>query len=435
MLAFGKPSPDQSCSSAALAHGHQLLRLSRKVLAYRQDLCSPEERLNLKEAQRQLETQLLYRNAEGCTPQQLAASCQALEDLLRAHGGKLYPQSFWSENVETLLVASILALGIRVFFFQPFKIPTNSMYPSYAGMCPHVYSPHTAGPSWLQRGWRWLQHGAKHYHIPSPAPGSPVGVPLFNAQERAAGLGWVRFRWVYTRRWGLLRTQQREYTVYVNNTPVSLRVPAEFSLDEVVLRTFFPAKASFEEVLLTLPGQSHHGLCSSLFPVLQAAAPAGKSLLRFDILTGDMLFVNRLAYHFTSPKVGEPIVFRTKNIWQMRQSDGSPEDKYYIKRLAGLPGDTLGIAEPTLYHNGRPAQGAFAFGANASTQHGYSGYRAQGLLGPGHTYTVRKGAFCLGDNSGHSLDSRFWGEVPRKDIVGRACFIFYPFSSRFGKAP
>jgi signal peptidase I len=62
-----------------------------------------------------------------------------------------------------------------------------------------------------------------------------------------------------------------------------------------------------------------------------------------------MLFVNRMSYHFSFPKVGDPFVFRTRTIEGLRH-----DDKYFIKRLVGLPGDVLQVEGATLYRNGAP---------------------------------------------------------------------------------
>ncbi|HQU09557.1 MAG TPA: signal peptidase I [Opitutales bacterium] len=157
--------------------------------------------------------------------------------------------------------------------------------------------------------------------------------------------------------------------------------------------------------------------------------------MSFDILSGDMLFVDRLSYHWRAPTVGEPIVFHTRNVVGLRGPDGQPDNKYYIKRLVGLPGDGLEIREPVLYRNGAPITGAQAFLDNAEKLGDYPGYVNRGSMKPGVTVAVPAGEFyALGDNSPHSGDSRYWGGVPEAEVVGHAVFIFYPFSKRWGWA-
>ena len=182
----------------------------------------------------------------------------------------------------------------------------------------------------------------------------------------------------------------------------------------------------------------------------------GDKILSFDILTGDLLFVDRFSYNFFPPKVGSGFVFRTENIHSPTHDRSSVRqaktEQYYIKRLVGTPGDQLEVRKPAkmiadgdqpdadskegqLFRNGKPIDGAEAFAKNSRKDGLYPGYTADGLLGfgevvniPGHSY------FAMGDNSPNSSDSRFWGFVPEKDVVGRPLFIYYPLTSRWGPA-
>ena len=165
---------------------------------------------------------------------------------------------------------------------------------------------------------------------------------------------------------------------------------------------------------------------------------AGGRVLSFDILTGDQLFVDRVSYHFVRPQVGDGFVFRTDNInsHYMQDAAGRQLEQYYIKRLVGTPGDKLEIREPVLYRNGKPITGSKAFNRNATREGNYPGYRAGGILAEGATFTVPEDSYiAMGDNSANSQDSRYWGTVPAKDVVGRPLFIYYPFTKRWGPAP
>ena len=112
-----------------------------------------------------------------------------------------------------------------------------------------------------------------------------------------------------------------------------------------------------------------------------------------------------------------------------------PEEKYYIKRLVGLSGDTLEVKEPVLYRNGEPISGSLAFDKNFHKDGEYTGYTASGSLAPGlKEYIPENYYLAMGDNSKGSYDSRFWGGVPEKAVLGKAVFIIYPFSGRWGIA-
>ena len=63
----------------------------------------------------------------------------------------------------------------------------------------------------------------------------------------------------------------------------------------------------------------------------------------------------------------------------------------------------------------------------------YTGYRNIGSLSSGSEVDVSKDGFlALGDNSSNSKDGRYWGLVPRKDVVGRPIFVYYPFTRHWG---
>ncbi len=161
----------------------------------------------------------------------------------------------------------------------------------------------------------------------------------------------------------------------------------------------------------------------------------GDPILRFDLMTGDQLFVDRMSYHFIRPRVGQGFVFRTDHIPEIDKQD------YYIKRLVGVPGDVMEIRAPALYRNGRLITGARAFELEASQTAPYTGYTYGDTLpngtylARGRTLTVPAGAFfAMGDNSSNSADGRVWGFVPAKDAVGHPLFIYYPFTRRWGVA-
>jgi signal peptidase I len=106
-----------------------------------------------------------------------------------------------------------------------------------------------------------------------------------------------------------------------------------------------------------------------------------------------------------------------------------------------VPGDVLEVREPLLFRNGKPITGAEAFNLNATRTGLYRGYvnasplNGGNYLAKGDTVPVpAKGYFAMGDNSRDSQDSRYWGFVPDKDVVGRPIFIYYPFTKRWGPA-
>ena len=166
---------------------------------------------------------------------------------------------------------------------------------------------------------------------------------------------------------------------------------------------------------------------------------AGETILRFDVLTGDQLFVDRVSFNFMRPTVGQGFVFRTDHIPEIERDFG---DQYFIKRLIGVPGDSIEMREPMIYRNGAPITGSKTFELNAKRVSPYKGYvnathddPRYTQLFKGDTITVPARSYlALGDNSQNSFDGRFWGYVPEKDVIGRPLFIYYPFTGRWGSA-
>lgn len=159
----------------------------------------------------------------------------------------------------------------------------------------------------------------------------------------------------------------------------------------------------------------------------------GEIVARGAIDTGDQVFVDKFSYNFVKPHNGDVFVFRTNNIPGIHEDPvaGAP---FYIKRLAGLPGDTLRIDPPFLYINDRKAQG-YGFERVMSARPPYRGYAlGRDLLSkPDQTFTVpSNGYFAMGDNSYNSYDSRYWGVVPAENLVGRGLFVYWPFHPHWG---
>jgi signal peptidase I len=412
-----------------------LLRLAAKVDAYRRDILPPAQLESLRTAATRLKD---LRNDRSVPPSALDAASEKLHAVMEKCGGDIYPVTFWGENIEMLLVAAILAIGIRTFFLQPFKIPTSSMYPTYHGMTPYVYSPDDPGPNLAERGWNFLVSGSTHYNVLAPTDGEvriPVeqtGNPeiLMTHSEPSNGRKWF----------GLLPEEQHTYTFFVGDQTVSVSVPKDFPLDQVFLESFFPdlPKGSWIQQGLPAEFMRQHGYLKrdpdgTLYLATHRQVKSGDKVLNFDRQTGDMLFVDRFTYNFFPPKVGDPFVFSTSGITGLEAMNQGGQ--YFIKRLVGRPGDTLEVRPPALWSNGVPIQGAKSFDKEAQRIDHYPGYINAGSLGPGQTVTVPPGFFfAMGDNSPSSLDSRFWGGVPQENVVGRAVIILYPFSSRWGLA-
>src|SRR5205085_2828803 len=99
----------------------------------------------------------------------------------------------------------------------------------------------------------------------------------------------------------------------------------------------------------------------------------GDVIARGAVDTGDQVFVDKFSYNFVSPHRGDVFVFRTDNIPAIPGDPETGEHSFYIKRLAGVPGDTLRVDPPLLYANDNLAEG-YGFKRVMGRKDGYQGY-------------------------------------------------------------
>lgn len=126
------------------------------------------------------------------------------------------------------------------------------------------------------------------------------------------------------------------------------------------------------------------------------------SCMEPNLKTGERVLASRIPYMFTTPDRGDVVIFRY------------PGDlrKNYVKRVVGLPGDTVEIREGVLYVNYK------------ALDEPYKRISAHGDYGP---VRVRDGfLFVLGDNRDHSNDSRYWGELPLSNVEAKALVRYWP---------
>jgi len=317
--------------------------------------------------------------------------CDAVHEAIRELDmliGKISPppkDAGWRENVEVFLVAIVIAAGIKAYILQPFRIPTGSMQPTLYGI---VGTPtDSPPPNLLVRAFEFVCLG-RHY-IDLKAKETDVVVAL----------------------------RDRTYLNF-------------FTFTEIVFR-----KGSYTLFVPKEPLKNH-------FRVREGREyKAGSTIACGHVDTGDQVFVDKVSYNFVKPASGDVFVFKTTGIKNIESRlDPAMGSQHYIKRLAGMPAQTLRIDPPRLFVNGNVPQ-QFVFQRVMSDKDGYHGYsngpegmgRFTYLGSPDETYKVPSGGyFALGDNSLHSLDSRDWGYVPERNVAGRGFFVYWPFTKRWG---
>lgn len=172
------------------------------------------------------------------------------------------------------------------------------------------------------------------------------------------------------------------------------------------------------------------------FVVKPYRIPSGSMLPTLHV--NQRVLVNRIGIHFGSPRVGEIIVFHPPQNFDEGCADptqgpgepaaqacdvtqAKPSSQTFIKRLVGMPGDRLRIVNGHVIRNGVREHDPYTVAC--------PGGRACNL-----TETIKVPAgdyYMMGDNRPDSEDSRYWGPVPRKWIIGRAFLTYWP-PSRLG---
>ena len=236
-------------------------------------------------------------------------------------------------------------------------------------------------------------------------------------------------------------------------SPVSTKPTASGNIDRE--ETPFEALASICSVLVV-------GLFILTFLAQNYVIPSGS--MENTLLVGDHLVVDRITLmppdswmpliRYREPRRGDIVVF-LKPVYQpgidRTDADGTPQYTPLVKRLIGIPGDHIhlrngivivngvaqpvGLAPPTTPATFPDFIAAFpaippseAIGSTESWAVNFSNYVHDGdLVVPPGMY------FMMGDNRHNSLDSRFWGFVPRANILGRPLFSYWSFKAADGQ--
>lgn len=311
------------------------------------------------------------------------------------------------ELAESFFVIMVVFLGIRTYYAQPFRIPTGSMQPTLNGIILHPVDEVPALPG---RVWDALTLGSSYVEAVAETPKRLVNI--------TDGQKWLLFS---------------ETTLHFDDGS-TVTVPS--------------ASGAVIQYLMD-QGKITRSLTGSRL----GSYRAGETIIRARVDAGDMVIVNRVAYNFRHPKRGETFVFDTRGI-NTSQSRGSStlNDQqaatHYIKRLCGVPGDTLFVQTPHLLINGKPGEEAgIARVQRREAPYNSTGYQSiSAALNPsawltdrgpvslkntGVPLTLREYA-ALGDNTVNSLDSRYWGPVHQFNIVGPATFTLWPFTWHWG---
>jgi len=403
-------------------------KAAKKFLNYKRDLLEEEQITEINSRRDDVKSTVKAGDKEKCAEasKQLQATCEGALPRYQSQG--------WvEENLEVFFVAIVIALGLRAYVVQPFRIPTGSMQPTLNGIVPTVVPAEEDFPSFAVRMAQKGSHGRTYVDINTEVEkiliqnnpvreanflhfftrtnihftdGTKISFPGPKAALLNPGKNGARFNFGKVTRY----------------SPVNLNLMSKEQADE--LRR---ANVPFDGA----PGKEK---AFYLSPKIES----GTTLARGYIDSGDLILVDKMSYHFRKPTRGEVFVFDTREIQRIHseaRASGSIAGSHYIKRLAGVPGDELQIKGTDLYVNGEIAKEP-GFLKVMSKEGDYRGYQARERLAGNRIFkaseSTRPGMneyIALGDNSENSSDSRHWGTVKEFNVIGPAAFSLWPFAS------
>jgi signal peptidase I len=363
-----------------------LLHHARTLRASREDLMNAGELSMLDEKVRQASD--ACRSGYGAAMEAAGTALEACINTLNPPK----PLAGWRENFDVLVVAIAVAMAFRAYFYQPFKIPTGSMQPTLYGIHSEARPPSAAGLLDVQplKFAKWLVTGESFKIVRAKARGT-VSISLSTASKKPG------------------------------YTPVIVAGEPHYVPNDVVARDGSG-----------LIGGVPNG----------ATVKAGHVLWSGVVISGDFVFVNRWKWNFCHPRRGEIMVFSTTGIKALQQGT------HYIKRMMGLPNETLQVRAPNLLVNGAAVTEPQRVGQISRRERlapwapAYAGFNpggqrssAQSLATEADTVKLAGDQYyALGDNSFNSFDSRYWGPVPERNLLGPATVVYWPLTShRLGR--
>jgi signal peptidase I len=349
-------------------YAREILRGGRKWLRINRDLLSANQQSDIRAKSQQLQQAL----RDGPVADAAARSDELERKIQSALPAQKH--SAVRENVEVLLVAAILAMGVRTFFIQPFKIPTGSMQPTLYGIYPPPESPSHPynsfhGPSFLERVVGMLFQGNMYEEDGYRSRGDHIFVDKFSYHFRKPRRGEVI---VFD-------------TSFIDKRYFNRREDAYY--DRV--------GRSYERHLVHGPDTQPQVVSSVPEDCNRINARGGFYIKRLVGLGGDHLEIQPPFLYVNGAVLDDRPAF---------QRIYSREDQYSGYVLQHYQPRNVRAYEPQFLND------------NLS-----------------NAFTVPpRNIFVLGDNSLSSLDGRFWGPIPHAYLVGRAVLVYWPFSKRFG---
>ena len=410
--------------SKAVREGCAVLKHYRRLLAAQRDILSPQAVAGVMAPMDNLQAAI----ADGANTGAIRIKAEELQ-FAAEKWLKPYPNPAWRENVEVLLVALAVAMGIRTFFVQPFKIPTGSMQPTLFGV--------TSRPDFSKIDPRQDQARVQAQVTEQVKLRDSMQIPTgWNSfKDWLAGNSYVH---VVAQNDGELQAVNppRKFLIFniiqtlvIGGVTHTMWFPPDYGEVPLEYRAGLRKRTDFQS------GQFFH---------------KGDDVVKIRASAGDHLFVDRLTYNFRKAERGEIVVFATLGTAITQQ------DQFYIKRLCVLPGEQVQIGNDRhMVINGQRIdastphfENVYGFNPNQPPHESeYSGHvngtvASTYALNPGlaprfpdaeTVFTTDSNSYMVfGDNTCNSSDSRTWGTFPAQNIIGKCFFVYWPITGRFG---
>jgi len=390
----------------------------RKILNAQRDILSPQAIKAVEAALSETKTAL----AENANDELIQKQINKLETAANAWL-KPYPNSGIRENVEVVLVALAVAMGIRTFFFQPFKIPTGSMQPTLFGATwvNLKEKPGEKPPGIIGRIYEGCAHGTFYHYQKAEEDGRLVAIG-----------------------------PPEHFLKFINTVSIVMQYPSGKKK-----YTFWMTPED------SLPSNGLTGRSGLNYAAIENGQTfhKGDDIVNFKDVVGDHLFVDRISFNFRRPQRGEIIVFETRGVGNAIYS--LPPDQFYIKRMVAMGNEKVQIGNDRhLIIDGKRLdqstphfENVYSFdpkvapAENTTPESPWCGHLNQAVADKFGLYpslaplfpdaeasqVVRPDYYMvMGDNTANSLDSRKWGDFSRTNVIGKYFFVYWPFTPRFG---
>jgi signal peptidase I len=341
----------------------EYLHAARHARHMREDIADPKDLEALRTAEAAVRE--IRQTGEG--------DVEKAVERLSAAANTVYPSSNNSgirENVEVIIVALAAAMAIRAFFFQPFKIPTNSMQPTLNGITTEAQAEAGVFDHHPLKFVKWLLTGESFQIV------------------RAKESGYLKL--------------ERETNDYL-----FLKIGSS---------THKISKLKFD--LTRLDGRKHYD--------------KGDVILANKAIAGDHILVNKMKYNFMWPERGDISVFDTRNIehdqvradtFYIKRMVGLSGEKIQV-RDRRIVADGAVVSDPHVFEK---------IATDPAYDGGHRNAGLLATADDAIQLADGEYLMC-GDNTrpGMSLDGRFFGGVPREDFQGPAIFVYWPFREHWG---